>query len=125
MIKAMGTQSDQEIVELIGGEAAYTDYLSASLEEAASAGILTREQALDYLGSKVRERHRRGWQRQAKPKADEARDLLANVVLSHIPLHDFDFRPKVILLTFVIRRCIVVFLCVTAGVDMFPYVTAR
>jgi DNA-directed RNA polymerase III subunit RPC2 len=63
------------------------------------------------LGGKVRERRGGRFFRQTKSKSDEARDLLANVVLSHVPVEEYDFRAKVIYLAIMVRRIIL------AGVD--------
>ena len=69
--------------------------MAPSLEQANDCRVFTQNQALDYIGTKVRERSRRGFSwRQTKSKKDEARDLLANVVLSHVPVHECDPPPQ-------------------------------
>lgn len=35
---------------------------------------------------------------------DEARDILANVVLAHVPVNRFDFKPKCVYIAVMIRR---------------------
>lgn len=42
--------------------------------------------------------------RTKKSKVDEVRDILANVVLAHIPVVAFDFRNKALHLCFMVRR---------------------
>jgi hypothetical protein len=39
-----------------------------------------------------------------KPKQEEARELLAAVILAHVPVVAFDFRPKYIYVALMIRR---------------------
>jgi hypothetical protein len=44
VLKAMGVGSDQEAVQLVGSDALVQDAMGASVEEAYSLGVLTREQ---------------------------------------------------------------------------------
>jgi DNA-directed RNA polymerase III subunit RPC2 len=37
-------------------------------------------------------------------QVDEARDILATVVLAHVPVHQFEFRPKCIYIAVIIRK---------------------
>lgn len=108
VMKAMGVETDMEIVQLVGTEPYFCDALAVSLEMCnAEAKVFTCQQALEYLGSKVRERRAgRFTFRQTKSKVDEARDLLANVVLSHVPVAAYDFRAKVVYLAIMVRRII-------------------
>ncbi len=60
-------------------------------------------QALDYLASKVKGGSRPpgagpaggGFQRRTRSRVDEAREILANVVLCHVPVVAFDYQQKV------------------------------
>jgi DNA-directed RNA polymerase III subunit RPC2 len=107
VMKAMGIETDMEIVQLVGCEPQFCDALAASLEVCNSeCKVFTTQQALEYLGSKVKERRGGRFMRQTKSKADEARDLLANVVLSHVPVEHYDFRSKVLYLAIMVRRII-------------------
>ena len=49
-LKAMGVESDQEIVQLIGPEPAFIPLLVPTLQECKQLGIHTQQQALDYIG---------------------------------------------------------------------------
>lgn len=59
VLKAMGVESDQEIVQLIGGGGAsnddreLVDLFGGSIEEPYALGIFTRTQALAYIGNKI------------------------------------------------------------------------
>ena len=63
----------------------------------------TLNQALDYLASKVKGGSRPpgagpgagGFQRRTRSRVDEAREILANVVLCHVPVVAFDYQQKV------------------------------
>ena len=104
VMKAMGVESDQEIVQLVGSEQSYNDAMAPSLEEAASLGIFTETQALEYIGTRIKVA-KRSWLGR-KSKADEARDLLSGTVIAHIPVVSYYFRPKVISLSVMMRRVI-------------------
>lgn len=52
-LKALGVQSDKEILLLTAGNTeAYTTAFSANLEDAAKLGVFTRQQALEYIDRK-------------------------------------------------------------------------
>ncbi|RDD37370.1 DNA-directed RNA polymerase III subunit RPC2 [Trichoplax sp. H2] len=100
--KAMGIECDQEIIQMIGPDEKVIDALSTSIEECSNVKVFTQLQALSYIGSRVRQRK---WGAKKLP-VDEARDLLANVVLSHIPVIRYNFRTKCIYIALMIRRII-------------------
>lgn len=109
VMKAMGIESDMEMVQLVGSEPEIVDCLSLSLEEPVRLGISTQLQALRYIGQKIRNRAMSSsFTSYRKPQApeDEARDVLANVVFSHIPVVNFDFRAKCIYVGHIVRRII-------------------
>lgn len=125
-LKAMGVEADVEMVQLVGSEPYLLNAMALSLEEAARFRIHTQEQALKYIGSKIRggksstsfgsnnnntnntsggPSPRKVWLPQ-----DEAREVLANVVLSHVPVENFDFRAKAIYIGHIVRRVLLVHL---------------
>ena len=117
-MKAMGVESDVEFVQSVGSEPEVIDALALSLEEPTRLSISTQRQALRYIGNKMRAKSALTWgknpfasgsTRKMSPE-DEARDVLANVVLSHVPVEDFDFRTKVIYVGHIVRRLIMVHL---------------
>mmetsp|Transcript_14568 Transcript_14568/g.59113 ORF Transcript_14568/g.59113 Transcript_14568/m.59113 type:complete len:293 (+) Transcript_14568:444-1322(+) len=52
VFKAMGMESDQEIMQLVGSESEFVEAFTRSLEEAATLKILTQEAALAYVGAR-------------------------------------------------------------------------
>ena len=96
----MGAVCDQEVVSLVGGGDNVAHLLAPSIQEATSAGVHTQLQALEWLGSKVRLPRNAGATqsgeassgRNRRSRADEARDVLAGVVLAHVPVERYDFR---------------------------------
>lgn len=106
VLKAMGVESDLEMVQLVGSEPDILNAMALSLEDPVRLGIHTQMQALRYIGNKVRSRST--WYRKPTTTEEEARDVLANVVLSHVPVENFDFRPKSIYIGHIVRRVLLV-----------------
>lgn len=118
VLKAMGVESDLEVVHLVGSEPEIVDALALSMEEPFRLGISTQMQALRFIGTKIRGRTSLGgqaaggkgggggWFRKPSSIEDEARDVLANVVLSHVPVVNFNFRAKCVYIGHIIRRVI-------------------
>ena len=116
-LKAMGIESDIELVQLVGSDPEIVDYLALSLEEPVRLGLSTQMQALRYIGNKIRNRSMNsGYTSYRKPQSpeDEAREVLANVTLSHIPVINFDFRAKCIYIGHIVRRVVMVALVSTS-----------
>eukprot|EP00252_Welwitschia_mirabilis_P002829 TRINITY_DN12826_c0_g1_i1.p1 TRINITY_DN12826_c0_g1~~TRINITY_DN12826_c0_g1_i1.p1 ORF type:complete len:928 (-),score=181.14 TRINITY_DN12826_c0_g1_i1:493-3177(-) len=94
-------ESDQEFVQMVGRNPKFADILAPSLQDCASHGIYTQEQALEYLGAKVKSSR---WEKPERSKVDEVRDILLNVFLANVPVHHFNFRPKCIYVAVMLRR---------------------
>jgi DNA-directed RNA polymerase III subunit RPC2 len=95
--RAMGVVSDLAIANLVGTDGeSLRDGLVESFREAGKLGHFTETQALDFIGQKMRTRDtRRVVRYRTRSKVDEARDLLAYVILSHVPVERFDFSQKI------------------------------
>lgn len=50
VLKAMGAESDQEIIQLVGEEETFAALLVPTIQDCKQKGIFTQGQALDYLG---------------------------------------------------------------------------
>lgn len=102
-LKALGVQSDKEILLLTAGNTeAYKIAFSANLEDAAKLGIFTRQQALEYIGTRVKVNRRVVGPR--RPAWEEALEALATIVLAHVPVNGLDLRPKAIFVATMTRR---------------------
>jgi len=111
ILKAMGVESDLELVQLVGSEPEIVNALALSLEEPVKLGIYTQKQALQYIGNKVRGKSSSlgsGWYRRPLSPEEEAREVLAHVVWSHVPVENFDFHKKCIYVGHIVRRVILV-----------------
>ncbi|KAA8496235.1 DNA-directed RNA polymerase III subunit RPC2 [Porphyridium purpureum] len=110
LFKAMGMVSEAEIVQFVGTEQEFQEALVPSIEECASAAfnVRTEAEALEWLGAKVRVSskafHR---QYQSRRKLDQAREVLASIILAHVPVHNFNFKHKCVLVAQMIRRILI------------------
>ncbi|KAJ2725889.1 DNA-directed RNA polymerase III complex subunit Rpc2 [Coemansia sp. Benny D115] len=103
-MRAMGMTSDKEIAQLVAGvDPVYLEMLSPSLEEGASMKLFTQRAALDWIGSKTKGSARRFGAPKRQPH-EEALDVLANVVLAHVPVNGADFRAKCVYVAMMARR---------------------
>ncbi len=110
-LRALGCTSDQEIIQLIGTDRPeIIEAFCASLEEAAQLKVFTQNQALEWIGPKVRIARKMpipGIPMTArKSPAEEARELLIDVILAHVPVHPLNLMPKAIYLAIMTRRVI-------------------
>ena len=102
-LKALGIQSDKEILLLTAGTTeAYRSTFSQCLEEAAKLGIFTRHQALEFIGAKVKVNRKVVGPR--RPAWEEALEALATIVLAHVTVKGIDLRPKAIFVGTMTRR---------------------
>ncbi|GFG30397.1 hypothetical protein Cfor_05850 [Coptotermes formosanus] len=103
--KAMGVVCDQEIVQMIGTEEHIMQRFAPSLEECRKANVFTQTQALRYMGSRTKQK-RFFSPAPKKSPVDEARDLLATVILAHVPVENFNFKIKATYTALMVRRVI-------------------
>ncbi|XP_074641286.1 DNA-directed RNA polymerase III subunit RPC2-like [Tubulanus polymorphus] len=104
VFKAMGVQSDQEIVQMIGSEEQVLASIAPCLEECHKAQVFSQTQALKYIGNRIRQR--RMWGAPKRTKMDEAREVLGGVVLAHVPVQQWNFKMKAAYLSLMVRRVI-------------------
>ncbi|TFY79941.1 hypothetical protein EWM64_g4074 [Hericium alpestre] len=102
-LKALGIQSDKEILLLTAGNSeSYKNSFAPNLEDAARLGIFTRHQALEWIGSRVKVNRRVVGPR--RPAWEEALEALATIVLAHVPVVGMDLRAKAIFVATMTRR---------------------
>jgi DNA-directed RNA polymerase III subunit RPC2 len=103
VLKAAGIVTDHEIIELVAGpNAAYQELFAINFEECSKLGVQTQQQALEYLGSKVKTVRRLN-----APKLtflQEGIEALATTIIAHISVHDLDFREKSLYMAIMTRR---------------------
>ncbi|KAM7200984.1 hypothetical protein V8F33_003650 [Rhypophila sp. PSN 637] len=108
VFKALGGLTDFEIMELVaGGDARYQDDFLINFDEATKAGVYTQQQALEYVGQRVKMGGPRGRQFGSAPRrshAEEGLDALANIIIAHVTIQGLEFYPKAIYIAMMVRR---------------------
>ena len=100
----MGLESDQAVVQLVGVEDTIITQFTASLTEPKQLGVYTQKQALEFIGKKSR--MRKMDLKTKRTPMEEARELLAHVILNHVPVEKYDFQLKCCYLALMVRRMI-------------------
>ncbi|XP_061343132.1 DNA-directed RNA polymerase III subunit 2 [Gastrolobium bilobum] len=101
VMKAMGMETVQEVIQMVGRDPRYGSLLVPSIEECTKNGVHTREQALEYLDSKVK---RPMYSNNLSEKEGRAFSILRDVFLANVPVHEDNFQPKCIYVAVMTRR---------------------
>lgn len=100
VLKAMGMESDQEVVQMIGRDPRYSELLLPSIEDCVKDAVHTQSQALEFLEHKVKK-----FQYFTSPqKEGRALNILRDTFLANVPVHENNFRPKCIYVAVMMRR---------------------
>ncbi|ESO07623.1 hypothetical protein HELRODRAFT_98395 [Helobdella robusta] len=113
MFKAMGFECDMEIVQMVGVELLVQEAMVPCLEECQQAEVFTELQALKYIGSKLRQRASRSNDNAENEsnedwRVKEARELLKDTILAHVPVVNWNFKLKAIYMAQMMRRLLIV-----------------
>lgn len=102
VLKACGVLSDLEIMQVVcGNDSSYQDIFSVNLEEAAKFNLYTQQQALEYIGSKVKT-----VRRQKLSILQEGIEAIATTVIAHLTVEALDFREKALYIAMMTRRVV-------------------
>ncbi|KAL2514714.1 nuclear RNA polymerase C2 [Forsythia ovata] len=101
VMKAMGMESDQEVVQMIGRDPRYSELLLPSIEDCAKEAVYTQYQALEYLEQKVK---KLPYSNALIEKEGRALGILRDIFLANIPVQQDNFRPKCIYVAVMLRR---------------------
>lgn len=109
VLKALGGMSDLEIIQLVAGsDEVYQDDFAVNFEEATKAGVFTQQQALEYIGARVKmgaARSKPGFGNMSRRNnVEEGLDALANIIIAHVPIENLDFYPKAVYVSLMVRR---------------------
>jgi len=105
-LKAMGIQSDHEILLLVAGtDMSYQDTFSINFEECSKLKVFTQRQALEYIGTRTKKRGPPGLQPKRTPER-EALETLATIILAHVPVENLHFKQKALYMAVMARRVI-------------------
>jgi DNA-directed RNA polymerase III subunit RPC2 len=105
VLRAMGVQSDHEILLLAAGnDAEYQDMFAPNLEWAAGEGVFTQEQALEFIAARLKADRFANPSREKKTPKQQALDKLAATIIPHVAVEGLNFRPKALYIAFMTRR---------------------
>lgn len=107
VLKAMGIQSDHEMLLLVAGtDSTYQDDFAVNFEEATKLGVFSQHQALEYVGARVKMggRNKTAGGPQRRNYIGDGLEALANIIITHVPVNGLDFRPKALYICFMVRR---------------------
>ncbi|XP_076466133.1 DNA-directed RNA polymerase III subunit RPC2-like [Babylonia areolata] len=102
MMKAMGIETDQEVMMMVGTDEDSVLAMAPCFEECQKHNIFSQKEALRYIGSKTRIR---SWGAK-RTNEEEGREMLYNLVLAHVPVPQLNFQGKATYLAIMIRRVI-------------------
>lgn len=101
VMKAMGMESDQEVVQMLGRDPRYGALLLPSMEECASHHVYTQQQALEFLEKKVKKLL---YYSALVEKEGRAMGILRDIFIANIPVRENNFRLKCIYVAVMLRR---------------------
>ncbi|KAE9446811.1 hypothetical protein C3L33_21269, partial [Rhododendron williamsianum] len=101
VMKAMGMESDQEVVQMVGRDPRYSALLLPSIEDCASNAVYTQQQALEFLDKKVKKPQ---YFSASFDKEGKAMGILRDVFVANVPVRQNNFRPKCIYVAVMLRR---------------------
>lgn len=103
VMKAMGMESDQEVVQMVGKDPRYSALLLPSIEECADLKVYTQHQALEFLDSdKILKAL--PYSTGSGDKGGRALSILRDIFLANIPVHHNNFRKKCMYVAVMLRR---------------------
>jgi len=99
----MGIHTDKEMMLLVAGvDKVYQEDFAINFEEAIKVGVFTQQQALEWIGSRIKINRKQMSYR--RTHVQEAVEAIASVIISHIEVKDMNFRPKAIYVANMARR---------------------
>ena len=106
LLKAMGVTSDMEMMSIVAGpDQTLQDDFAINFEETIKLGIHTQQQALDYLGGRIKIARKSTPYGQARRNyVQEALEAVSSILLAHVPIENLNFRPKAIYVAHMARR---------------------
>lgn len=103
LLKAMGIHSDKEMLLLVAGvDKVYQEDFAVNFEEAIKLGIFTQQQALEWIGARIKINRKQTAYR--RTHVQEAIEAISSVIISHVDVKDMDFRPKAVYIAHMARR---------------------
>ncbi|WOH04390.1 hypothetical protein DCAR_0623799 [Daucus carota subsp. sativus] len=102
VMKAMGMESDQEVVQMLGRDPRYGALLLPSIEECALQHVYTQQEALEFLEGKSR--FYSASVEKVSSSEGRAFVILRDVFVANIPVRENNFRLKCMYVAVMMRR---------------------
>ena len=110
IFKALGVHSDNEILQMVAGlDAAYQDTFAINFEESNKLNVQTQQEALEYIGYRIQIKGRISFPDHRRRYVQEAIEALSAIVVNHVPVENFNFRPKAIYMAYMVRRVLMAY----------------
>lgn len=106
LLKAMGVTSDMDMLHIVAGrDGVLQNDFAVNFEETIKHHIHTQQQALDYLGARIKiTRKPTPFGQSRRNYVQEALEAVSNVFIAHVPIKNLNFRPKAIYVGHMARR---------------------
>ncbi|KIX09149.1 uncharacterized protein Z518_00227 [Rhinocladiella mackenziei CBS 650.93] len=106
LLKAMGVTSDMDMMAIVAGpDGTLQDDFAINFEETVKYQIHTQQQALDYLGARIKiTRKPTPFGQSRRNYVQEALEAISGVFIAHVPIENLDFRPKALYVAHMARR---------------------
>ncbi|KAG7662642.1 RET1 [[Candida] subhashii] len=105
VLKAAGITSDLEILQLVcGNNPSYQDLFVVNFEEAARLEVFTQQQALNYVGKRVKTIRRAGAPKLSQ--LQEGIEAISTTIIAHLTVSDLQSREKALYIATMARRVV-------------------
>lgn len=108
LLKAMGVTSDMEMMAIVAGtDSTLQEAFAVNFEETIKLEIHTQQQALDYIGARIKiARKSMAFGQPRRNYVQEALEAVSAVFVAHVPIENLNFRPKAIYVAHMARRAL-------------------
>ncbi|KIW92512.1 uncharacterized protein Z519_06359 [Cladophialophora bantiana CBS 173.52] len=108
LLKAMGVSSDMDMMAIVAGpDRTLQDDFAINFEETIKLQIHTQQQALDYIGARIKMSIKSTpFGQTRRNHVQEAVELISTVFIAHVPIEDLNFRPKALYVAHMARRAL-------------------
>ncbi len=106
LLKAMGVASDMDMMAIVAGpDSTLQEDFAINFEETIKAQIHTQQQALDYIGARLKITTKNTPFGQSRRNfVQEAVECISAIFIAHVPIENLDFRPKALYVGHMARR---------------------
>ncbi|EXJ60748.1 DNA-directed RNA polymerase III subunit RPC2 [Cladophialophora yegresii CBS 114405] len=106
LLKAMGVASDMDMMAIVAGpDSTLQEDFAINFEETIKAQIHTQQQALDYIGARLKISTKNTPFGQTRRNfVQEAVECVSAIFIAHVPVEDLNFRPKALYVAHMARR---------------------